>query len=94
MENREKPLNQPVHIINIDVVDNHEDATLGAFLLYELALMVLFFSYLTLICPQKYLFNFLFKLQNNADMENEIDEILQEYESKINRTILHSISFY
>ncbi len=40
LENREKEHNQPVHIINIDVADNHEDATLGAFLLYELAMIV------------------------------------------------------
>lgn len=40
LENREKTLNQPVHIINIDVADNHEDATLGAFILYELATKV------------------------------------------------------
>lgn len=72
LENREKEFNQPVHIINIDVADNHEDATLGAFLLYELAL--------TLI--------------KTSDMENEIDEILQDYESKIKRPILHSIAFY
>ena len=72
LENREKTLNQPVHVINIDVADNHEDATLGAFILYELAL----------------------KLQNAEDMDNEIDELLQDYESKIKRPILHSISFY
>ena len=65
-------LNQPVHIINIDVADNHEDATLGAFLLYELAQILL----------------------KSSDMENEIDEDLQDYESKIKRPILHSIAFY
>ena len=37
MENREKKSNQPVHIINIDVADNHEDATLGAFMILEFA---------------------------------------------------------
>jgi hypothetical protein len=42
LENREKELNQPVHIINIDITDNHEDATLGAFMLYELAMIVSF----------------------------------------------------
>lgn len=34
------------------------------------------------------------KLQNSEDMDNEIDEILQDYESKIKRQILHSIAFY
>ena len=39
-------------------------------------------------------FNLLWQLQNSDDMENEIDESLQDYESKINRPILHTISFY
>ena len=42
LENRDKELNQPVHIINIDIADNHEDATLGAFLIYELTQIVYF----------------------------------------------------
>jgi RNA polymerase II subunit A C-terminal domain phosphatase SSU72 len=42
LESREKENNQPVHVINIDVLDNHEDATLGAFILYELAEIVNF----------------------------------------------------
>jgi hypothetical protein len=29
--------NQPVHVLNMDIVDNAEDATIGAFLLCELA---------------------------------------------------------
>jgi RNA polymerase II subunit A C-terminal domain phosphatase SSU72 len=44
LENREKYLNQHVHIINIDVVDNHEDATLGGFILLDLATQVFFYS--------------------------------------------------
>ncbi|CAF0970939.1 unnamed protein product [Adineta ricciae] len=37
LENREKRTNEIVHIINIDVIDNPEDATLGAFILCDLA---------------------------------------------------------
>jgi len=29
--------NIPVHVINIDIQDNHEEATIGAFLICELA---------------------------------------------------------
>jgi RNA polymerase II subunit A C-terminal domain phosphatase SSU72 len=36
LENRDKRTNDIVHVINIDVVDNPEDATLGAFMLCEL----------------------------------------------------------
>ena len=31
---------QPAHVINLEVKDNHEDATLGAFLILELCIMV------------------------------------------------------
>ena len=40
LENRQKESNQPVHVINIDFADNHEDATLGAFLIVDLAQLV------------------------------------------------------
>ena len=30
----------PVHVLNIDIKDNHEEATLGAFLVLELCEMV------------------------------------------------------
>jgi hypothetical protein len=36
LENRDKRTNEIVHVINIDVIDNPEDATLGAFMLCEL----------------------------------------------------------
>lgn len=32
--------NKPVHIINIDIQDNHEEATIGAFLICELVTLV------------------------------------------------------
>jgi hypothetical protein len=36
--------NISVHVINIDIQDNHEEATIGAFLICELANMVKFIS--------------------------------------------------
>lgn len=36
LENRDKRNNELVHVINIDVIDNPEDATLGAFMFCEL----------------------------------------------------------
>jgi hypothetical protein len=39
-ETREKEDMQPAHIINIDIQDNHEEATIGAFLISDLVTMV------------------------------------------------------
>lgn len=36
MESRETVDNQPVHVVNMDIQDNHEEATLGAFLICDM----------------------------------------------------------
>lgn len=41
MESKPPVHNQPVHIINIDIQDNHEEATLGAFLICDMIQMVM-----------------------------------------------------
>lgn len=42
MESNPPTYNQPVHIINIDIEDNHEQATMGAFLIGDLVTLVNF----------------------------------------------------
>lgn len=53
------------------VQDNHEEATLGAFLIAKMAA----------------------SLAKADDLDNEIDELLQEFETDINRPLLHTIAF-
>jgi len=72
MESREKKTNEIVHIINIDIEDNHDEATIGAFFICEL-------------CTQ---------LENCDDLDNDISEVLLELETKFDRSILHTVSFY
>ncbi|KAL2720834.1 RNA polymerase II subunit A C-terminal domain phosphatase SSU72 [Vespula squamosa] len=72
MESRTQEDNQPVHLINIDIQDNHEEATVGSFLICELVTV----------------------LANSEDLDNDIDELLHEFESKFARTILHTVLFY
>ncbi|XP_055471105.1 RNA polymerase II subunit A C-terminal domain phosphatase SSU72 isoform X1 [Psammomys obesus] len=36
LNSREQETCQPVHVVNVDIQDNHEEATLGAFLICEL----------------------------------------------------------
>jgi len=62
----------PVHVINMNVVDNPEDATIGAFLLCELAQL----------------------LTNSDDLDNDIDDIIQEFEGRCEREVLHTVLFY
>lgn len=41
MESKPPVDNRPVHIINIDIQDNHEEATMGAFLICDMVQMVI-----------------------------------------------------
>ena len=42
LESRDQETYTPVHIINIDVQDNHEEATIGAFMICEMCKEVSF----------------------------------------------------
>jgi len=63
---------QAVHVINIDIQDNHEEATIGAFMFCELMAL----------------------LANSPDLDDEIDEIIQDFEARCKRPILHTVVFY
>ncbi|XP_041590478.1 RNA polymerase II subunit A C-terminal domain phosphatase SSU72-like [Vulpes lagopus] len=72
LNSREQETCQPVHVVNVDIQDNHEEATLGAFLICELCQCI----------------------QHTEDMENEVDELLQEFEEKSGRAFPHTVGFY
>ncbi|CAM9747403.1 RNA polymerase II subunit A C-terminal domain phosphatase SSU72-like [Lampetra fluviatilis] len=72
LNSREQETLQPVHVINVDIQDNHEDATLGAFLLLEMCQCI--------------------KLTD--DVDNDIDELLQDFEDKCGKPLLHTVCFY
>ncbi len=63
---------QPCHLINIDIQDNHEEATIGAFLMCELVQA----------------------LSQSSDIDQDLDDLLQDFETKCNRQILHTVVFY
>ncbi|CAE1294894.1 SSU72 [Acanthosepion pharaonis] len=71
LESREKGDSYPTHIINIDIQDNHEEATIGAFMICDLVTM----------------------LHHSEDIDNDVDEIVQVFESRVKRPILHTIAF-
>merc|ERR1712179_590442 len=65
-EQRGSKEDQLVHVINMDIQDNQEEATIGAFLFHELVQM----------------------FTGSLDLDNEIDELLQDFEMKCKRPIL------
>jgi len=72
MESREPVHNQPVHVINMDIQDNHEEATLGAFLICDMISMMI----------------------QSKDLDNDIDELLHEFEVRSQRPVFHCVLFY
>ncbi|KAH8421319.1 hypothetical protein KR009_001952 [Drosophila setifemur] len=93
MESMDSVDNRPVHVLNVDVVDNAEDALMGAFLITDMInlvrIRVLPFPHsmeLTLIS--------IFQMAKSMDLDNDIDEMIQEFEERRNRVILHSVLFY
>ena len=92
-ENSEQTNAHLAHVINLDVVlnarillkiifcfkkitllqiDNPEEATIGAFLLLDLAS----------------------KLESCEDLDDEIDEIVHDFEGKCDKSVLHTVVFY
>jgi len=72
LDTREKGEQSSAHIINIDIQDNHEEATIGAFMICDLCSI----------------------LAQSDDLDNDIDELLQEFEAQCQRPILHTAVFY
>lgn len=71
LESREKEDSYPTHIINIDIQDNHEEATIGAFMICDL----------------------ISKLHQSDDIDNDVDEIVQLFEERLQQPILHTMAF-
>jgi RNA polymerase II subunit A C-terminal domain phosphatase SSU72 len=69
---REQSLFTQCHVINCDITDNHEDATIGAIILSQL----------------------MEEIAHHADIDNDIDEVLQAFEGEKNRPLMHAVMFY
>lgn len=72
MESRKSMNHSIVHVINVDIQDNHEEATLGAFLIGDLVQMI----------------------AKSEDLDNDIDDLLHDFEIKCQRRVLHSVLVY
>ena len=71
-ESEEASNSHLAHVINLDIVDNPEDATIGAFHFLDLAT----------------------KLESCEDLDDEMDEIVHDFEAKCDRPVLHTVVFY
>eukprot|EP00698_Gefionella_okellyi_P006565 TRINITY_DN15899_c0_g1_i1.p1 TRINITY_DN15899_c0_g1~~TRINITY_DN15899_c0_g1_i1.p1 ORF type:complete len:194 (+),score=34.73 TRINITY_DN15899_c0_g1_i1:58-639(+) len=64
--------NEPVHVFNIEVKDNHEEAVMGAKWAFTLAQL----------------------LETVDDLDEQVEAILQDFDARTGKQLLHSVSFY
>ncbi len=82
--------NRPVHIINIEIKDNHEEALIAGKAMLELATAVsraVFYRYEMFI-------NVHLKIEASDDIDEDIDVILETQQQKHPHNILHAVAFY
>lgn len=63
---------EPVHVCNVEITDNHESATIGAFHIVELCAL----------------------LEKAEDLEDEIEQVLEDFQESTKQEVLHSVGFY
>ncbi|KAI8819390.1 RNA polymerase II subunit A [Fimicolochytrium jonesii] len=72
LNNRSGDLNRPVHLINIEIQDNHQEAAVGGQLILQLVNTI----------------------AQSQDRDADMDRILDEFASRTNAQVLHSVCFY
>lgn len=80
---RRNELNRAVHVINVDIKDNHEDAELASHAILKLAQQVRRGDYAS--DPQ---------IEASQDPDEDIDDILERQQQQYPYPLLHTIAFY
>jgi RNA polymerase II subunit A C-terminal domain phosphatase SSU72 len=89
--NRGGQFNKLVHVINLKIKDNHEEAFLAGKAILDLAKAVSIHSVLTLFLSFSPPF---LQIENAADLDVEMEDILLRQQDLHPHELLHTISFY
>lgn len=77
---RRHELNRPVHIINIEIKDNHEEAQTASKAILALA--------------ERVRRPLLTQIERARDLDEEMDDILEEQQQAFAYPLLHTVAFY
>lgn len=80
--------NRPVHIINLEIKDNHEEALIAGKAMLDLAAAVRNVPHL------RGLHSRMSQIEAADDIDDSIDTILQTQQENHPHSILHAVAFY
>lgn len=92
--NREGDGTTSVHVINVEIKDNHSEAEVGGKIILRLASLVrslLFTTQLLLSMSLRILEQ---QIQESQDVDGDMEEILNKVTKETGAKLLHSVSFY
>lgn len=84
-------MNRPVHVINIEIKDNHEEALIAGKAMLELCSAVSDFNDRS---HTQYLTLSLMQIESARSLDDEIDEIIRVQTQKHPHEILHTVGYY
>lgn len=83
--------NRPVHIINVEIKDNHEEALIAGKAMLDLAAAVRTLVYHSTLRSVDELWP---QIEASDDIDEDIDKILQAQQEKHPHSLLHAIAYY
>lgn len=84
-------MNRPVHVINVEIKDNHEEALIAGKALLELCTAV---RGAILSAGSFCADTTLAQIEASRDLDSEIDDILARQQEKHPHQLLHTVMFY
>ena len=88
--NRGGELNKPVHIINMEIKDNHEEALIAGRAMLDLAAAVR----RSLLEIMDIVTDVNIQIEASEDIDETIDKILEEQQQKHPHNLLHAVAYY
>lgn len=86
--------NKPVHVINMEIKDNHEEALIAGKAILDLAAAVRLRFFLYSRNMRNTHSHYLPQIEGAEDIDESIDKILETQQETHPHSLLHAVAFY